>query len=244
MAALAAGSMSPDLPYFVTPLARLDVDTHTAAAIVSVNVVFGLLMWGVWRLLATGLHALVPSDVRERWVLPTWRDFPWWAVCVAVAVGAATHLLWDEFTHFGRFGTEHIPMLTAEFPSPLGPLMGYRYAQYFSGIAGLLAVAIVIVRLPRRAATPTESRWVTPAVVLACVLSGIAGSVIKVMLAGGVGIGVRAIAFEGITGGIAAIGLVLVFDAITTMLLGKRGSADHGYAGVVPNAPKETTQSR
>lgn len=139
-AALAAGSMAPDLPYFVPVLSDLvsrGMSTHSAAGVVTVDLGMGIVTWAVWRALAPALHDLAPRVVRTRWqpwTRPTARAHQ---VMLAVALGAATHVGWDEFTHEGRFGTRHVAALAETHTVMPADLPGYRYAQYLSGVAGL-----------------------------------------------------------------------------------------------------------
>lgn len=210
-AALAAGSMAPDLPYYLPVLGVLTPWTHTAAGVVTVDVVLGLAMWALWRSAAGALRDLSPAAVRERWVPAGWTVAAWWVVPLALAIGAATHVGWDEFTHPGRWGTTALPALAASYPSPVGPLAGYRYAQYASGAVGLAAVALAAWRRPRTrgegdAGHPALARslpWLVGA-------AGLAGGVARVLASGGFGLPWDAIAFAGLTGGIGVAALTLL----------------------------------
>ncbi len=209
-AVLAAGSISPDVPYFVPGLRFLGAWTHTPAGIVTVDVLLGLAAWALWRSAASGLHDLAPAGVRERWTPPGWAVDAWWALPVAVALGAATHVGWDEFTHAGRYGTTHLAFLAATYPSPLGPLAGYRYAQYASGVFGLV---VIVVAALRRQRTPQERRTPTrlaPALPWLCLVAGSVGAGVRVLADGGFGIAWDALAFAAITGGLAAAAAMLL----------------------------------
>ncbi|QWC85881.1 DUF4184 family protein [Nocardioidaceae bacterium] len=59
-------------------------------------------------------------------------------VLPAAALGAATHVMWDSFTHEGRWGVELLPFLDGTY----GPLPGYRWAQYASGAVGSLVLVV------------------------------------------------------------------------------------------------------
>ncbi len=146
LTALVAGSMVPDLPLFLRDVPDLPVlpaysFTHSLLGIVTVDVVLGVLAVTLWLLwLRDPLVDLGPRWSRHR--LPARGDraaVAWRWVPVAAAVGAATHVGWDAFTHRGRWGTELVPWLT----TPHGPLNGYRWAQYVSGVVGLAVVAVV-----------------------------------------------------------------------------------------------------
>ena len=223
-AALAAGSMSPDLPYFLPGLRSLGGWTHTLAGIVTLDILLGLALWALWRSVSAPLHELVPAGIRERWTPPGWAVGSWWALPAAIALGAATHVGWDEFTHAGRWGTTHLDFLAASYPSPLGPLAGYRYAQYASGVIGL-AVLIIMALLRKRTPQP-------PVVITAlartmpwlCLVAGTVGAGLRIVADGGVSRAWDAVAFSGITGGVGA--------AVATLLLAAWGQAARSRAAI------------
>lgn len=222
-AALAAGSMSPDLPYFLPTLSFLGAWTHTPLGIVTVDVPLGLALWGLWRSIERPLHDLAPKPLRARWT-PARRPSPWWAVALALAIGAASHVGWDEFTHPGRFGATHLAVLAASYPSPLGPLPGYQYAQYASSVLGLLAIAWVALR--RTPVAPADR----PASVVAGLLpwlacaAGVLGAGSRLAAAGGLGIGGRAVVFAVLTGGMAAAVATVVVTCWTYALTSRARS--------------------
>lgn len=154
-AALAAGSMSPDLWYYLPGSWVPQPSTHTVWGILVWDVLFGVVMWLAWRAASSALYDIAPDPIRRRWRLPTEPFSAWRFVPVAVLIGAATHVLWDEFTHGGRFGDTHIAVLAASYATPLGPVAGYQLLQYFSGAFGLAVIAWVGLRLPQQRA---ESR--------------------------------------------------------------------------------------
>src|SRR5688500_9436039 len=129
--------MAPDLPYYL-PL-DFPWRTHTALALVTTDLVLGVLAWALWHaLLAEPALRASPTALRARLIavplglgarLGAGRLGP---VVLAVVLGAATHVLWDEFTHPRRWGTEHIPALDETW----GLLPGYRWLQYASGLVG------------------------------------------------------------------------------------------------------------
>ena len=62
----------------------------------------------------------------------------------ALAVGAAIHVLWDEFTPPGRWGAEHVPVLAQAWGAgPRRPLAGPRRRRRRWGGAAGLAGAVV-----------------------------------------------------------------------------------------------------
>jgi hypothetical protein len=63
-------------------------------------------------------------------------------VLASLVVGAATHVLWDTFTHAARWGTNHVAWLGAMH----GPLEGYRWMQYAGGVVGAAVLAATAAR--------------------------------------------------------------------------------------------------
>lgn len=222
LAALAAGSMSPDLPYF-QPVATwrfLSPSTHSLAGILTWDLVFGIAMWVVWRAVANPLHDLAPDVIRSRWRPAGWpTSVPGWLIVVpAVLIGAVTHVLWDEFTHIGRFGATHILAIAASYPMPWGPFPGYRLLQYASGVIGLAIVVWVGARqrslIPEPSPRPSLARataWLVP-------LSALTAASIRVAALEDPA-DLRALAFAGITTavgtGTAVLLLLIVGHALT-----------------------------
>ncbi|HAM43590.1 MAG TPA: hypothetical protein DCM67_01010 [Propionibacteriaceae bacterium] len=153
-AALAAGSMSPDLWYYLPGGWVPQPSTHTPWGILVWDLLFGVAMWVAWRAASGPLYDLAPELIRRRWRPPSESFGAWRYVPLAVLIGAASHVLWDEFTHAGRFGDSHIAALAASYATPVGPVAGYQLLQYLSGVLGLAIVAWVGLRLPHHQPTP------------------------------------------------------------------------------------------
>ncbi|MBQ0894810.1 DUF4184 family protein [Micromonospora sp. U56] len=158
--ALVIGSMVPDLPYYL-PLPAEATLTHSLGGVFGVDLVLGLVALALWHgLLARFLIAISPARLRDRLPPPASRRHrPAVRVPMLVAslvVGAATHVLWDSFTHDGMWGTAHIVWLAE---SHLG-MPGYRWAQRVSDVVGATAVVVWLVRWWRtRSPATAASRW-------------------------------------------------------------------------------------
>lgn len=155
-AALVVGSMAPDYPWFLTR-GRTAAFSHSLLGVVTVDLLVGVAAVLLWRRWAQApVRDLVPRWLGERLRAPvatTARDLPW--VALAVVVGALTHVLWDSFTHAGRWGVAAVPWLHTEH---LG-LPGYKWAQFVSGVVGGLVVLVWgLVRLSRTPADPVGLR--------------------------------------------------------------------------------------
>ncbi|WP_175412310.1 DUF4184 family protein [Streptomyces sp. TRM64462] len=145
--ALVMGSFAPDMTYFadsVVPGAMALGDiTHSAWGVLTVDVLVTAALVAVWLMVREPLVALLPGRWRGR-VYAVLRGRPWrgrhpvalaaW-FSVSAVIGAATHVVWDLFTHADRWGMRVFPVLgevVAGFPV-------YLYAQY-----GGSALALVV----------------------------------------------------------------------------------------------------
>ncbi|MEV7026318.1 DUF4184 family protein, partial [Kitasatospora sp. NPDC093558] len=175
--ALVAGSMAPDVPFFAESLLPGVYGhgglTHRWWAVPTLDVaIAGALVAGWHGLLRGPLVALLPerwAGAAEALTVPrggvvaaslrldgsqTAARAGWFAV--SAAVGAATHVGWDAFTHEGRLGVRLLPVLDREAAGV--PL--YSALQYGSSALALAAIGGWAVRAVR-AVEP-----VRPAVVL------------------------------------------------------------------------------
>lgn len=213
LAALAAGSMSPDLPYFqpIVDWRLMSPPTHSVAGILTWDLLFGIVMWVVWRAGAEPLHDLAPDPIRSRWRPAGWptKVRAWLMVVPAVLVGTVTHVLWDEFTHAGRFGATQIAAIGASYSMPWGPFPGYRLLQYASGAIGLAIVFWVGLRQPSRDPRPRPrpglarvAAWLVP-------LSGLTAAAMRSSALEDP-TDLRALAFAAITAAIATATTVMV----------------------------------
>lgn len=159
--ALVVGSIAPDVPYFV-PIPLPGSTTHSALGVLTVDVALGvavLLLWHrllrepvVWSMPASARARLGPSQPpspagRRATARPAGvpaRSLGGWLAgwLAGLLVGATTHVVWDEFTHRGRWGARNIAWLAQQH----GLLPGYRWAQYASGVIGALVIAVWLVR--------------------------------------------------------------------------------------------------
>ncbi|MFE1645401.1 DUF4184 family protein [Microbacterium sp. P01] len=168
-AAIAVGAMAPDLPLFVRGTPVTYGGTHDLAQLPS-TILVALLLLLTWRMvLRPAARELAPRMLAER--LPVrwdggaatgWRETfavagsPRRASFVGVvllvtslALGILTHVVWDLFTHEGRWGSEMLPVLDEEW----GPFTGYKWLQHGSSVLGLVILAVCALIWWRRADT-------------------------------------------------------------------------------------------
>ena len=140
--ALVIGSMAPDTPYFV-PFGM--GPTHRPISVFTSDVLIGLALWAAWHgWVSAPAVAAAPAALRRRLAgrvelgLLRRLDRKLPLAPVALAVGAETHVLWDEFTHPGRFGSRHIAFLAGSWAG----VPGTQWAQYLSGVLGITALGL------------------------------------------------------------------------------------------------------
>jgi hypothetical protein len=164
-AAIAIGAMTPDLPLFVRGLPLHYGRTHDFAWLPA-TFVLALVLLVVWRcVLRPAVRELSPTWLAERlpgeWdrgalaalretfgvtrqVAPgeqrRWRvSFADLALLlVSLLLGVLTHIVWDLFTHEGRWGVAAVPALAEQW----GPFLGYKWLQYGSSAAGVVILAV------------------------------------------------------------------------------------------------------
>lgn len=154
--AVVIGAIAPDLPYFL-PVSTGRSFTHTPMGLVSIDLAIGVVTFLAWVLvLRAPLLDLGPRWLGDRMPRP-FRPSPVSAltparsalagatIVLSLVVGAATHLVWDSFTHPGWL-VDHVPVLVAT----LGPLALHKWLQHASSIAGLVLLAVFAVRWARR----------------------------------------------------------------------------------------------
>ena len=135
-------SMVPDVPLFLGSSAGYSA-THRWTGVVTIDLLLTGGVVAVWFVvMRDALVDLAPDPVRLR-VPPRARlDRRQLLLLPAAAViGSATHVLWDAFTHPGRWGVRQVTWLQDDHAG----LAGHAWAQYVSGVVGLAIVAAAVV---------------------------------------------------------------------------------------------------
>ncbi|MFI1537018.1 DUF4184 family protein [Streptomyces anandii] len=156
---LVAGSFAPDMTYYAASLVpggmRFGTVTHSLPGVFSLDVLIAWALVGLWLLVREPLVALLPGAVRGRVAALTRCGAPrarvrpasvwWWYV--SAALGALTHVVWDAFTHPGRWGVRLLPVLGRQVAG--APV--YWLVQYGSSVVAALVLAGFVVHALRRA---------------------------------------------------------------------------------------------
>lgn len=153
---LVAGSVAPDLPYYLWT----GVDGSVTHALwgLPVDALLGAILVAVARGLRGAAQGMLGKAIGGS--RPGVA-----AVVAALMVGAITHLVWDEFTHTGGIALRHWEVLRE---AVIGPHRVYNVIGYVSSIGGMLVLAGCAIAWYRRArpADPDPRRgWVAAGLV-------------------------------------------------------------------------------
>ena len=161
LSALVAGSLAPDVPYYLYDLphpvsARF---THTWTGSLLADVPLALVIIAGLYVVAAPAAALAPTPLRGRLaaVLPrrSWLS-PW--LPVSAWLGALTHVAWDMVTHERGARAPRGAGLRGAGVDPL-----HQALQHGSTVLGLAVLAIVLVRWYRHATHPAPPPGLSPA---------------------------------------------------------------------------------
>lgn len=145
---LLVGSITPDVGYYFGQLS-LAAFAHTLPGLIIFCVPVGLALLAVFTSFAGPLTVLLPSPHRSLVRSTLQEPKRTAAVLIATAtlsilIGAATHVVWDSFTHANRWGVALVPILNWEVL-----LAGDRQIRFFnilqhaSTALGLIAIAVL-----------------------------------------------------------------------------------------------------
>ena len=228
MTSMVIGSMVLDVPLYLGSRRGYDL-AHSPLGVPTVDIVGALLVLGLWfTVLRDPLVDLAPTAIRSR-LTPRARltRRQWLLAPVGALIGGITHVAWDSFTHYDRWGSDHVGWLQRDH---LG-LAGLKWAQYASGVLGLVVVgwfavahlrslAPLNVRRPPRVMTPGA----LVAVVVLAGLTGLASAAWKAP------VGLHAMAFHGVVNSIIVFVVGGVLVCLAWQVLRQRNRASVGEA--------------
>ncbi|MFW6773353.1 DUF4184 family protein [Nocardioides sp. CPCC 205120] len=201
-AALVAGAVAPDVPYFVRasgvgvsagswyePLTNATT-THDVLGALTVTLPVSLVLWVAWLVARPALLWTTGAGTAGSTGAPRSRLATAGWLVVSAALGVATHLAWDALTDLAR------------------------WLQHASTVVGLLAVlGYVVLRRPRGALVPPYRRRVLAASGL-LVAAGLAGAALATRDVGEIGLdafgGPEVVLTHAVKGGGAAAAVALV----------------------------------
>ncbi|WP_369373047.1 DUF4184 family protein [Promicromonospora sp. Populi] len=152
-AALVAGAVAPDLPYFArsTPIPvsaqswyepfMNATTSHGLVGAVTVSLPYAVALWVLYLIARPPVVALLPDVVGPPVPATTsgsvlLRRGGW--VLLSLVIGIATHLVWDSFTHSDGWVVLNVPGLSTPL---VGDLTWARALQHASTVVGLVLIA-------------------------------------------------------------------------------------------------------
>lgn len=160
-AALVIGTMAPDLEYVLRmrPVGKFG---HTPIGLFVFCLPATMALWWAWRgAIRPALTPLLPPVLRAAAQAPppgrATDAVP--LAMMAALLGAATHILWDGFTHETGWAVALLPAMRRA-PAGLPGLPWFMLAQYGSSVLGALVVLLWSVREWRR--WPAAARRFAP----------------------------------------------------------------------------------
>ena len=161
-AALVIGTTAPDLEYVLRmqPVGRFG---HTPVGLFVFCLPVTVVLWWAWRAaIRPALTPLLPPGIRAAAQAPppgrATDAVP--LAMVAALLGAATHILWDGFTHETGWVAALDPAMRRVPAATLPWSPGFGIAQFLSSVVGGLLVLLWIIREWRR--WPPEARRFEP----------------------------------------------------------------------------------
>ncbi|MFI2214561.1 DUF4184 family protein [Streptomyces sp. NPDC020141] len=154
--ALVLGTLAPDMTYFAASAVPGAMEfgrfTHALPGLFTVDAAITAVMAALWLTMRDPLVALLPerlrgpahSLLRGRPSVLDLRYALWFYV--SAVLGAASHVVWDAFTHHGRWGTRLIPVLN-ETVAGFGV---HKFAQYGSSALAAAVLGWFLVSAVRR----------------------------------------------------------------------------------------------
>jgi hypothetical protein len=142
--ALLLGCITPDVVYH---LGRWDLGrlTHTPIGVLLLDVPTGALLLWCCCALRMPVAGLLPEPHRSVLISVRFLEARWGAVftsMLSLALGAATHLLWDSFTHATAFFVHAFEWLVWPVPFPGQEIRVYTLLQHGGSLAGVAALVI------------------------------------------------------------------------------------------------------
>lgn len=151
---LVIGSITPDFEYFLRMRIQSDY-SHTISGLFWFDVPLGLLLAFIFHnIIRDSLFDNLPTVLQSRLAIfkkCNWNRYftaNWLVVVISILLGAASHILWDSFTHDHGYFVQKIPALsrTVDLFGRTIPIL--KIVQHGSTFVGGLVVAFALFKLP------------------------------------------------------------------------------------------------
>lgn len=156
---LIVGSMTPDFEYFLRMRVK-STCSHTLDGLFWFDLPLGLLLAFTYHnVVRNPLTDNLPILLRSRFI--NFQQFDWnnyfsknWLIIIlSLLIGAASHLIWDSFTHPHGYFVERIPILQRSIKWHTINIPTLKILQHTSTVLGGIAIAWAIYQMPVRQTT-------------------------------------------------------------------------------------------
>jgi hypothetical protein len=151
---LVAGSLTPDFEYFFR-MKTQSVYSHTIDGLLWFDLPLGILLAFIFHnIVRNALFDNLPFFLKSRFSAIRrfdWNGYfkkNWLTVIISALIGAASHLLWDGFTHEQGCFVKIIPALVGNVNLWNVQVPIFRVLQHSSTIVGGFVIIFAIYRLP------------------------------------------------------------------------------------------------
>lgn len=180
MTGLIIGSITPDFEYFIRMRVK-SVYSHTLPGLLFFNLPVGILLAFMFHnLVRNNLIKNLPGFLQLRFYQFQQFDWnerfvnKWLVISLSIITGAASHLLWDSFTHEHGYFVNLIPSLRETIEIAGNQLPAFKILQHGSSFVGSLAIIYAIYMLPSPLLSPRKISflyWLTIAVLTLLIAS-------------------------------------------------------------------------
>jgi hypothetical protein len=165
LTALVIGSLTPDFEYFIR-MRVYSSFSHSWTGLFLFDIPFAIILSSAFHLVVRDqLIDSLPDLLQKRFI--AFKEFEWTnylkknlpIVVISCTLGAATHLLWDGFTHQHGYFVQAISslqksLLVSNYHIPI-----YRLLQHGSSLVGGLLITYSIGKMPKQAADAKGINW-------------------------------------------------------------------------------------
>lgn len=155
MTGLIVGSLMPDFESLLWMKSSKEF-SHTWWGILWFDIPIGLLVCFLYHNLIRDLFiSHMPRTLQLK--LIRFQHYPWnekfranwFLILLSLAIGAASHLFWDAFSHFDSFFSNSVSGMNENVQIGETDLETPYLIQYINSIVGLLVIGLTIVLLPK-----------------------------------------------------------------------------------------------
>jgi hypothetical protein len=152
---LVIGSLTPDFEYFLRMRIK-SIYSHTLEGLFWFDLPVGLLLAFIFHnVVRNRMFDNLPTFFKSRFLVFTqfdWNDHferNWFVVVISILIGAASHILWDSFTHEHGYFVQTIPTLSNTVDLLGKQIQILKILQHLSTFVGGLVIAFAVFFLPK-----------------------------------------------------------------------------------------------